>query len=130
MRFVRLPESARDWLAEDAVYIITPEERLRVSVLNTDKEREQFMNCFGIGERLMSTYPDTTSKLNTTAVSSSPTKIWRPTSGWKTDRGRIYVLFGPPDSWIWSRVKEHPAQHPTRLRHLPPPCGAVALPLH
>src|SRR4029077_13112033 len=42
----RLPESARDWLAEDAMYIITPEERCAFLHLNTDEEREHFIEQF------------------------------------------------------------------------------------
>src|ERR1700693_3411610 len=42
----RLPESARYWLAEDAMYIITPEERCTFLHLNSNEEREQFMEQF------------------------------------------------------------------------------------
>ena len=42
----RLPESARYWLAEDAFYIITPEERCGFLHLKTDQEREQFIEQF------------------------------------------------------------------------------------
>jgi len=102
-----------------AVYIITPEERCAFLYLNTDKEREQFIELFWYRRTVDSTSPDTTSKLNTTAVSVfANEKYGGPRAGWKTDRGRIYVLFGHLIPWIWSRVKEHPAQHPTKTQTL------------
>src|SRR5271154_7029072 len=42
----RLSASARSWLTEDAVYIITPEERCTFLHLETDEERDQFIEQF------------------------------------------------------------------------------------
>ena len=43
----RLPESAFYWLAEDAMYIIPSEERCVFLHLNSDKDRERFIEQFG-----------------------------------------------------------------------------------
>jgi hypothetical protein len=42
----RLPKNAHYWLAEDVVYIITPEERCAFLYLNTDEERAHFIERF------------------------------------------------------------------------------------
>jgi GWxTD domain-containing protein len=42
----RLPESARYWLAEDAIYYITPGERCAFLRLQNDPEREHFIEQF------------------------------------------------------------------------------------
>jgi GWxTD domain-containing protein len=95
----RLPESARDWLAEDAVYIITPEERCAFLRLNTDKERDQFIELFWYRRTVDSTSPDHDFKTeHYRRIVFANEKYGGPRAGWKTDRGRIYVLFGPPDS--------------------------------
>jgi hypothetical protein len=38
-----LPANARYWLSEDAVYVISPEERCAFLHLSTDEERDQFI---------------------------------------------------------------------------------------
>jgi hypothetical protein len=45
----RLPASFYYWLAEDAVFIISPEERCAFLHLNTDEEREQFIEHVILG---------------------------------------------------------------------------------
>src|SRR5271169_6846820 len=42
----RLPANARYWLEEGAVYIITPEERCAFLHLETDEERDHFIEEF------------------------------------------------------------------------------------
>ena len=91
----RLPESARYWLAEDVTYIITPEERCAFLHLNTDKKREQFSEQFWY-RRTVEDYDFKTEHYR--RIVSANEKYGGQLAGWKTDRGRIYVLFGPPDS--------------------------------
>jgi GWxTD domain-containing protein len=94
----RLPESARDWLAEDAVYIITPEERCAFLHLNTDKERDQFIELFWYRRTVDSVSIDDFKTEHYRRIVFANEKYGGQLAGWKTDRGRIYVLFGPPDS--------------------------------
>jgi GWxTD domain-containing protein len=94
----RLPESARDWLAEDAVYIITPEERCAFLHLNTDKERDQFIELFWYRRTVDSISVDDFKTEHYRHIVFANEKYGGQLAGWKTDRGRIYVLFGPPDS--------------------------------
>lgn len=94
----RLPESARYWLAEDAVYIITPEERCAFLRLNTDKERDQFIELFWYRRTVDSISVDDFKTEHYRRIVFANEKYGGQLAGWKTDRGRIYVLFGPPDS--------------------------------
>jgi GWxTD domain-containing protein len=88
----------RKWLNEDVAYIITDEERAAFKRLQTDDEREQFIENFWLRR---DPTPDTEENefkeehyrriqyANDNFASGIP--------GWKTDRGRIYIVFGPPD---------------------------------
>jgi GWxTD domain-containing protein len=87
----------KKWLEEDAVYIITKEERSVFAKLATDEEREQFIEQFWVRRD-----PDSRSANNEfkeehyrrIAYANDHFKSGIP--GWATDRGRIYILFGPP----------------------------------
>jgi GWxTD domain-containing protein len=95
----------RNWLTEDVVYIITDEERRAFLRLNTDEERQQFVEQFWLRR---DPTPDTIENefkqehyrrlayANQHFASSVP--------GWKTERGRIYIMYGPPDE-----IDSHPS---------------------
>ncbi|HEY3128730.1 MAG TPA: GWxTD domain-containing protein [Acidobacteriota bacterium] len=89
----------KKWLNEDVVYIITPEERETFLKLVTPEERENFIEQFWLRRD-----PDPS-----TAVNEFKEEHYRRLAyvndhfhsgvpGWKTDRGRIYIRFGQPDS--------------------------------
>jgi GWxTD domain-containing protein len=94
-----LPRIARFWLTEDVVFIISPEERCAFLHLETDQERDQFVEQFWSRRA-----PDRTSLENSfkrqhyERIVAANQKFSTPVPGWKTDRGRSYVMFGPPDS--------------------------------
>ena len=94
-----LPRLARFWLTEDVAYLISPEERCSFLQLARDEERNQFIEQFWSRRA-----PDPTSFDNSfkrahyERIAFSDEKYGTQVPGWKTDRGRIYVLFGPPDS--------------------------------
>ena len=92
------------WLKEDVAYIITSEERAAFKRLQNAEEREQFIEQFWIRR---DPTPDT-------AENEYKEELYRRIAyvneyfgsgkpGWKTDRGRIYITFGPPDE-----REEHP----------------------
>lgn len=95
----------REWVSKDVAYIITPEEKKAFSKLVTDEEREQFIDNFW---RRRDPDPDTEENefrdqfyeriayANEHFTSGIP--------GWKTDRGRIYITWGKPDS-----IESHPS---------------------
>ncbi|HXU48050.1 MAG TPA: GWxTD domain-containing protein, partial [Candidatus Binatia bacterium] len=88
----------KKWLDEDVAYIITPEERDTFLHLQTNEERETFIEAFWQRRNPNPDSPDNTYKdeiyrriayANEHFASGIP--------GWKTDRGRIYITWGPPD---------------------------------
>ena len=93
------------WLDEDAVYIIEDQERKAFLILTSDEERRYFVDQFwqrrdptpGTAENEFKNehyrrigYAD-----RFASRSGLP--------GWKTDRGRIYIVLGPPDE-----IESHP----------------------
>src|ERR1700678_2039667 len=95
----RLPERGRFWFAEYVVFIISPEERCAFLHLETDQERDQFIEQFWSRRA-----PDPTSLDNSfkrehyERIVAANQKFSTQVPGWKTDRGRLYVVCGPPDS--------------------------------
>ncbi len=94
----------KTWLNEDVVYIISPEERRAFLQLETNEEREQFIEQFWLRRSSNPDLPDNDFKeehyrriayANEHYASGIP--------GWKTDRGRIYIMWGKPDE-----IESHP----------------------
>src|SRR5947199_630213 len=100
-----LNKAYKDWLEKDVAYIITDEERKAFKKLQTDDERERFIEEFW---RRRDPDPDTDENeyreeyyeriayANEHYASGIP--------GWKTDRGRIYIMWGKPDE-----TESHPS---------------------
>jgi GWxTD domain-containing protein len=87
------------WLNEDVVYIITSYERAAFLDLKTDTDREQFIEAFWLRRDPTPGTPENEYRKEhyrriavTNARFSAAGK-----AGWRTDRGRMYILFGPPD---------------------------------
>jgi GWxTD domain-containing protein len=95
----------KKWLENDVAYIITSDEKKAFKALATDEERENFIDVFW---RRRDPNPDTEENeyreeyyeriayANEHFTSGIP--------GWKTDRGRIYIAHGKPDS-----IESHPS---------------------
>ena len=99
-----LDNAYKQWLTEDVIYIITPEERNAFLQLQTNEEREQFIEQFWLRRSSNPDLPDNDFKeehyrriayANEHYASGIP--------GWKTDRGRMYIMWGPPDE-----IDSHP----------------------
>ena len=100
-----LKKAYKDWLDKDVAYIITDDERKAFKKLETDEEREHFIEEFW---RRRDPDPDTDENeyreeyyeriayANEHYASGIP--------GWKTDRGRIYIMYGKPDE-----LETHPS---------------------
>lgn len=95
----------RKWLNEDVTYIITDEERQAWKRLNTDEEREQFIEQFWLRR---DPTPDSAEneykEEHYRRIAYSNERFASGIPGWKTDRGRIYITFGPADE-----VESHPS---------------------
>lgn len=95
----------KKWLDEDVNYIITDDERKAFKALKTDEERDQFIEQFWLRRDPDPDTPENEYKeqyyeriqyANEHFASGIP--------GWRTDRGRIYVMYGKADE-----IESHPA---------------------
>jgi GWxTD domain-containing protein len=88
----------KKWLTEDVGYIITDEERQAFKRLQTDEERQQFIEQFWLRR---DPTPDTEEnefkEEHYRRIAYANERYASGIPGWKTDRGRIYITFGPPD---------------------------------
>ena len=95
-----LDSQYKKWLDEDVVYIISTEERNAFIHLQTNEEREQFIEAFW---RTTPRIPDPDSPENPfkeehyRRIAYANEHFASGIPGWKTDRGRIYIAWGPPD---------------------------------
>ena len=102
--FKELDKQYQKWLNEDVIYIITPEERRSFLHLSTNEEREQFIEAFWQRRN-----PDPDSPENTfkeehyRRIAYANEHFASGIPGWKTDRGKIYIMWGPPDE-----IDSHP----------------------
>jgi GWxTD domain-containing protein len=99
-----LDSQYKTWLDQDVVYIITPEERHTFLHLTTNEEREQFIEAFWQRRN-----PDPDSAENAfkeehyRRIAYANEHYASGIPGWKTDRGKIYIMWGPADE-----VDSHP----------------------
>jgi len=88
----------KKWLNEDVSYIITDEERKAFKRLATDDEREQFIEQFWLRR---DPTPDTEEneykEEHYRRIAYANDHFASGIPGWKTDRGRMYIMYGPPD---------------------------------
>src|ERR1051326_9007612 len=98
----------KKWLDEDVRWIITDEELSAFKKLTTNAERDTFIE--GFWQRRDPT-PDTAENeykeehYRRIAYANEHYAAGMP--GWRTDRGRIYIMYGPPTS-----IDSHPAGGP------------------
>jgi GWxTD domain-containing protein len=91
------------WVDEDVLWIIAPEERAAFLKLSTGEERDEFIRQFWqrrdagapAGMNVRAEHYRRVAYANQHFAAGIP--------GWKTDRGKIYIMYGPPNS-----VEAHP----------------------
>ncbi len=95
----------KKWLNEEVTYIITDEERKAFKSLSTDDERQQFIEQFWLRR---DPTPDTEEneyrEEHYRRIAYANDRFASGIPGWKTDRGRIYIEYGPPDE-----IESHPS---------------------
>ena len=102
--YKELDNTYKTWLNEDVVYIITPEERNAFLRLSTNEEREQFIEQFWLRRSPNPDLPDNEFKEeHYRRIAYANEHFASGVPGWKTDRGRMYITFGPPDE-----IESHP----------------------
>src|SRR5215468_11087339 len=93
------------WKDEDVRWIITDDERKVFNNLKNDDEREQFIEQFWYRRD-----PDPDTDVNEyreeyyQRIAYANEHYTSGIPGWKTDRGRIYIMFGKPDE-----IESHPS---------------------
>ena len=100
-----LSKTYKKWLDEDVVYIISDEERKAFKQLSNDEERDQFIEAFW--QRRDPT-PDTEEnefkEEHYRRIEYANEHFAAGIPGWKSDRGQIYIKFGPADE-----IDSHPS---------------------
>jgi len=94
----------KQWLNEDVVYIISPEERRAFLQLDTNEEREQFIEQFWLRRDPPGSSPYTFRAEHYRRIAYANQHFAGSVPGWETDRGRIFILYGRPSS-----IDVHPA---------------------
>lgn len=85
------------WLKTDAIYIITDEEKVIFQELTTDEERERFIEAFWKRRDPDPRTPENEFKTeHYRRIAYANDKFAAGMPGWRTDRGEIYIKFGPP----------------------------------
>lgn len=99
--------SIRTQINDDVVYIITDAERKAFKELQTDDERNQFVEQFWLRRDPTPATVENEFKVEhyrRIAYANGHFGSQSSVPGWKTDRGRIYITFGPPDE-----IDAHPS---------------------
>ena len=89
----------KKWLEEDVTYIITPTEKKVFSQLETDKERDMFIKAFWKQrDPTRGTQENEFKQEHYRRIQYANYNLGRntPGPGWKTDRGRMYIILGEP----------------------------------
>ncbi|HYL37438.1 MAG TPA: M56 family metallopeptidase [Bryobacteraceae bacterium] len=104
-----MPDMYAQWLSQDVVYIISPVEHRAFERLRSDPERDHFIAQFW---QVRNPHPEDP------AHNAVKDEHYRrigyanrrfaepPTAGWQTDRGMIYIIYGPPDE-----IETHSVEH-------------------
>ena len=94
----------KKWLQEDVLYIITDEEKKAFLQLSTNEEREQFIEQFWLRR---DPTPDTVEneykEEHYRRIAYANEHFASGIAGWRSDRGRIYIMHGPADE-----IESHP----------------------
>jgi GWxTD domain-containing protein len=102
---IELRKTYKKWLNEDVVYIISDQERAAFKQLSNDEERDNFIEAFW--QRRDPT-PDTEEnefkEEHYRRIAYANEHFAAGIPGWKTDRGRMYIMYGPADE-----IDSHPS---------------------
>jgi GWxTD domain-containing protein len=96
----KLPEKYKKWLEQEVVYIITPTEREIFLKLKTDRERDLFIEAFWKHRDPIPETEENEFKIEHYKRIEYANKYFGREAakpGWMTDRGRMYIILGPPN---------------------------------
>jgi GWxTD domain-containing protein len=102
---IELSRVYKKWIDEDVVWIISDEERQAFKQLSNDEERDNFIEAFW--QRRDPT-PDTEEneykEEHYQRIAYANEHFAAGIPGWKSDRGRMYIMYGKPDE-----IESHPS---------------------
>ena len=88
----------KKWLSQDVAYIITDEERTAFRQLSNDEERDRFIEQFWLRrDPTPDTLENEYKEDHYRRIAYANERYSAGTQGWRTDRGRIYIMYGKPD---------------------------------
>ncbi len=100
-----LSSTYKKWLNEDVRWIITPEELSAFKQLSNDEERDAFIEQFWLRRDPTPDTPENEYKEeHYRRIAYANEHFAAGIPGWRTDRGRIYIAYGPPD-----QIESHPS---------------------
>jgi GWxTD domain-containing protein len=100
-----LSSTYKKWLNEDVRWIITPEELSAFKQLSNDEERDAFIEQFWLRRDPTPDTPENEYKEeHYRRIAYANEHFAAGIPGWRTDRGRIYIMWGPPDE-----IDAHPS---------------------
>jgi GWxTD domain-containing protein len=96
-----LPENYRKWIEEEVVYIITSREKDVFLRLETDRERDIFIDAFWKQRDPTPGTPRNEFReehYRRLGYANEYFGRGTPRPGWKTDQGMVYIILGPPNN--------------------------------
>ena len=100
-----LKGSYKTWLDQDVRWIITDQEMTAFKHLSNDEERDRFIENFWLRRNPNPDSPDNEFREEHYArITYANEHFAAGKSGWRTDRGHMYIAFGKPDS-----IESHPS---------------------
>jgi GWxTD domain-containing protein len=100
-----LKGSYKTWVDQDVHWIITDEEMQAFKHLSNDEERDQFIENFWLRRNPNPDSPENEFREEHYArIAFANEHFAAGKSGWRTDRGHIYIAYGKPDS-----IDAHPS---------------------
>jgi GWxTD domain-containing protein len=100
------------WLKEDVAYIIERAERTAFLGLTTNEERDKFIEQFWERRNPSPGEPNKFKEEHYRRLAYANRHFASGVPGWQTDRGHIYILYGPPDE-----LEVHPHRTEIWLYH-------------
>src|SRR5713101_7357016 len=102
---IELSKTYKKWLDEDVRWIITDEEQKAFKLLSNDEERDQFIEAFWqrrdpTPDKIENEFKEEHYRRMAYANEHFAAGI----PGWKSDRGRIYIMYGAADE-----IESHPS---------------------
>jgi len=91
----------KSWLEQDVAWIITDEERSAFNLLKNDEERDLFVEAFwSRRDPTPDTYENEFKEEHYRRIVYANAHFAARLPGWKTDRGHIHIVYGPPEKIV------------------------------